>query len=91
MVQYGSEYNEDDFEMYFTNDHYNVVAINMGKIVAFGCVLRIEDFYMMTYTWNDNTYSGKKGYVLGIRYMLDRFKDIIFEENGDRILKRNTR
>lgn len=86
MVQYSDKYNDDDFDIYFNLTHTNIFAFKDNVPIAFGCILHIEDKDLVCYTWNDDTYSGKKGYAKGIEYIKNNFKNLVFEENGKKIM-----
>lgn len=88
MKEYGAEYNKDDFDVYFSMEHINYGAFCNKELVAFACVIVYNNKYAFAYSWNDNTYKGKKGYVLGIRFIVDDLKEIHLEENGKKILRR---
>ncbi len=80
MVQYGEVYNQKDFDAYFSMKHYNIGAFYQNRLIAFGCVLEIDDIYAMCYSWNDGTREGKRAFAKGIDYILERFDGILFDD-----------
>jgi len=86
MVQYGDEYSEEDFEAYFNNPHTNIFSIADGEPIAFGCIMHYNNNDFLCYTWHDKTFRGIKSYLLGIKHIVKRFKNIKADTFGQYIL-----
>jgi len=82
MQEYdASVYTDEDLETYFSLPHINVVATNEdGRVLAFACILVLEEGYKMCYTYS--TKDGKKAYVKGIDYMVARYNPMYFGEGA---------
>ena len=74
MRQYGDEYSEEDFNAYFSYPHTNIFSIVETKPIAFGCILHYE------------TIRGIKSYLLGIKQIKQRFKNLKADTFGQYIL-----
>ena len=88
MREYGDEYNEDDFALFMSLDNkcYGVYD-NDDRLIAFGCVVIFEEKPYVSYTWNDGTFNGKRGYVFGFNELLIMYPDLQFGSNGSRFNK----
>ncbi len=71
-------YNKDDFNVFFTHNHINVVAKDGDKIVAFCCIICIEDKRLMCYSWCDRTFRGIKAYSQGLSYVKEHYPDVLY-------------
>ena len=78
MSEYGVQYNKEDLTLFDSMIKTCYGAYNNDNIIAFGCLCHVNGNTFMTYTWNNGTISGKKGYSKGFSYMLRCHKDIIF-------------
>jgi len=72
-----SVYTQEDFDAYFSNEHINVVSINKAdEIMAFCCIMVINNTKFMGYSWCDNSYQGVKAYSKGLKYILATYPEV---------------
>jgi len=75
MVKYGDEYNKADFDTYFSSEHINIGAFLGEELIAFVCLLNIDDKFYVAYTYQNGSYKAKRVYIQGYKYLKDRYKN----------------
>jgi len=74
-------YNDDDFKAYFNREHINEVCVNdNNKILAFCCIMEIENKQFMCYSWCDGSYQGIKAYSKGMKYIFSKYQKVVHTE-----------
>jgi len=72
-----SVYTQEDFDAYFSNEHINIVNINKtDKIMAFCCIIVINNTKYMGYSWCDKSYKGIKTYSYMIKYITSNYPEV---------------
>ena len=72
-----SIYTQEDFNAYFSNKHINVVNINKtNEIMAFCCIIVINNTKFMCYSWCDNSFQGIKAYSKGLKYITSTYPEV---------------
>jgi len=70
-------YTQEDFDTYFSNEHLNIVSKSKsGKILAFCCIIVVNDTKYMCYSWCDNSYQGIKAYSKGLKYIISTYPEV---------------
>jgi len=70
-------YTQEDFDTYFSNEHLNIVSKSKsGKILAFCCIIVVNNTKYMGYSWCDNSYQGVKAYSKGLKYIISTYPEV---------------
>jgi len=70
-------YTQKDFDTYFSNEHLNITSINKtDEIMAFCCIIVINNTKFMGYSWCDNSYQGVKAYSKGLKYIIATYPEV---------------
>ena len=73
----GETYTQEDFDTYFSNKHLNVVSkAENGEIMAFCCIIGLNNTKFMGYSWCDNSYQGIKAYSKGLKYIISTYPEV---------------
>ena len=72
-----ADYNSNDFSIYFSLPHINVVWIDNERIIAFGCMVVIGGKNCMCYSWCENSFFGKRTYLKGLRYLISKYNIVL--------------
>jgi len=72
-------YNKEEFDLYFSSEHCNLVFKNEDdEILVFCCIIPLEEYTKMCYSWCKHSFTGKKAYAKAIDYMMENFSPIGF-------------
>lgn len=64
MRKYGKVYQDaSETEAFMHVDKTCYGMLHGGELQAFGCIVHHENQHIVTYTWSDGTFSGKRAYV----------------------------
>jgi len=70
-------YTQKDFDTYFSNEHINLVGkAKNGEILAFCCIIVLNNTKYMGYSWCDNSYKGVKTYSKGLKYIIATYPEV---------------
>ena len=70
-------YTKNDFNAYFSSEHLNVVSRDKnGEILAFCCIIVLNNTKFMCYSWCDNSYKGIKAYSKGLKYIIKTYSEV---------------
>lgn len=79
-------YNDDDFDLYFNNEHINVFAFNdKGRVLAFACLLVMDNGFKMCYTYA--CADGTRAYAKGIDYVVARYSPVLLSHGALKLNK----
>lgn len=64
MRKYGKQYQDpEETHAFMTVDKTCYGMLVGGELRAFGCIIHYDNMDIVTYTWSDGTYTGKRAYV----------------------------
>jgi len=70
-------YTQKDFDTYFSNKHLNITSKSKsGEILAFCCIIVLNNTKYMGYSWCDNSYKGVKAYSKGLKYIIATYPEV---------------
>jgi len=78
-----SIYTQEDFDAYFSNKHINLVNINKtDEIMAFCCIIVINNTKFMCYSWCNNSFQGIKAYSKGLKYIISTYPEMQYTKDN---------
>ena len=73
-------YTKEDFNVYFTHKHINFTVLDdFNNIMAFCCIICLDNKRFMGYSWCDKTHQGIKAYSKGLQYVIKNYPDVLYD------------
>ena len=80
-------FTDEDFELFQSAKHDLLGYFHGGEIVTICGLLYVANTPFVTYTWCDGTLTGKKAFIKGIDYIIEKYPDVQFvDEVKDHVL-----
>lgn len=87
MRKYGDEYTDGDSNVFMVMNKTCYGVLVSGELSAFACIVHHEGQNILTYTWSNGTYRGKKAYAFLSNFILSRYPALFYGEKASKFNK----